>query len=126
VVLYRSSGPAPNPNLVPPACVVSRLGYDDWSMLMWGRPISCWDWGWPTLVGTLTRQPEVYAKPKSRQPCSPEFRRQLAYPVHAGRDPAELAREFEPTRHSIRGWLAKARQQLSPHEVVLCGAQPDE
>jgi transposase len=26
--------------------------------------------------------------------------------VHAGRDPEELAREFEPTSQSIRNWVS--------------------
>jgi transposase len=28
--------------------------------------------------------------------------------VHAGRDPADLAREFEPSAESIRAWVALA------------------
>ena len=35
--------------------------------------------------------------PKTLPPYSPEFRPQMVELVHAGRDPAELAREFEPT-----------------------------
>jgi transposase len=41
--------------------------------------------------------------PKSRPPYSPEFRRQMVDLVHAGRDPDDLAREFEPT--SKVGWV---------------------
>ena len=33
----------------------------------------------------------------------PEFRRQMVELVHAGRAPAELAREFRPTKHSRSG-----------------------
>jgi transposase len=49
--------------------------------------------------------------PKTRPPYSPEFRRQMVELVHAGRDPAELAREFEPTAQSISHWVAQADRQ---------------
>ena len=42
---------------------------------------------------------------KTRTPYSPEFRRQMVELVRAGRDPDELAREFEPTAQSIRNWV---------------------
>ena len=38
---------------------------------------------------------------KTRPPYSPEFRRQMVELVRAGRDPDDLAREFEPTAQSI-------------------------
>jgi transposase-like protein len=62
-------------------------------------------------VDTLKLSPEVLKMPKSRPPYSPEFRRQMVDLVHAGRDPDDLAREFEPTGQSIRAWVAKADQQ---------------
>jgi hypothetical protein len=40
--------------------------------------------------------------PKTRPPYSLEFRRQMVDLVRAGRDPEELAKEFEPTAQSIR------------------------
>ena len=55
---------------------------------------------------TLSR--EVFAMPKTRPPYSPELRRQLVEPVHAGRDPEDLAREFEPTAQSIRTRVTQA------------------
>src|SRR5258708_13084538 len=54
--------------------------------------------------------------PKTRPPYSPEFRRQMIELVHAGRDPAELAREFEPTAQSISHWVAQADRQEGPRE----------
>ncbi len=45
---------------------------------------------------------------KTRPPYSPEFRRQIVELVRAGRDPDDLAREFEPTAQSIRHWVAMA------------------
>ncbi len=46
--------------------------------------------------------------PKTRAPYAPEFRRQMVDLVRAGRDPDDLAREFEPTAQSIRNWVAVA------------------
>ena len=49
--------------------------------------------------------------------------------VRAGRDPAELAREFEPTGQSIRAWVAKSSQKEGRHEAGgtgLAGAERDE
>ena len=45
---------------------------------------------------------------KTRPPYSPEFRRQMVELVRAGRDPDDLAREFEPTAQSIRHWVGVA------------------
>ena len=44
---------------------------------------------------------------KTRLPYPPEFRRQMVELVRAGRDPDDLAREFEPTAQSIRNWMAR-------------------
>ena len=46
--------------------------------------------------------------PRTRPPYPPEFRRQMVELVRAGRTPAELAREFEPTASTIRSWLQQA------------------
>ena len=48
--------------------------------------------------------------PRTHPPYSPEFRRQIVDPVRAGRDPADLAREFEPTAQAIRHWVVQARR----------------
>lgn len=45
---------------------------------------------------------------KARAPYPPEFRRQMVDLVRSGRDPDDLAREFEPTAQSIRNWVASA------------------
>ena len=56
--------------------------------------------------------PNAFAKgvtmPRTRLPYSPEFRNQMVELVRAGRDPDDLAREFEPTAQSIRAWVLKA------------------
>ena len=46
--------------------------------------------------------------PRTRDPYPPEFRQQIIELVRAGRSPAELAREFEPSYETIRGWVKQA------------------
>jgi len=50
----------------------------------------------------------VFIMPKTRPPYSAEFRRHMVELVGAGRDPTELAREFEPSGQAIRNWVAQA------------------
>ena len=54
--------------------------------------------------------------PKTRLPYAPEFRRQMIELVRAGRDPDDLAREFEPTSQSIRNWVALADRREGRRE----------
>ena len=49
--------------------------------------------------------------------------------VLAGRDPDDLAREFEPTGQSIRAWVAKASQkegQQGDAAIALAAPERDE
>ena len=46
--------------------------------------------------------------PKSHPPYPPEFRRRMVELVRAGREPEELARQFEPSARAIRNWVAQA------------------
>ena len=71
--------------------------------------------------------------PKTRPPYAPEFRRQMVELVRAGRDPADLAREFEPSAQAIRNWVAQADRQEGRREVkpaaadtALVAAERDE
>jgi len=67
--------------------------------------------------------------PKTRPPYSPEFRRQMVDLVRAGRDPTELAREFEPSSQAIRNWVAQADRQEGRREengVPLAATERDE
>ena len=48
---------------------------------------------------------------KTHPPYAPEFGRQMVELVGAGRDPADLAREFEPSSQAIRNWVAQADLQ---------------
>ena len=54
--------------------------------------------------------------PITRPAYSPEFRRQIIDLVRAGREPADLAREFEPSAESIRKWVALADKQEGRQE----------
>lgn len=66
---------------------------------------------------------------RTRRPYSPEFRRQMVDLVHSGRDPADLAREFEPTAQSISYWVAQANRQEGRREekgAGLAAAERDE
>ncbi len=71
--------------------------------------------------------------PKTRPPYAPEFRRQMVDLVHAGRDPRDLAREFEPSAQAIRNWVAQAdrregRREAKPPatDAPLSAAERDE
>ena len=55
--------------------------------------------------------------PKTRPAYAPEFRRQMIELVRAGRDPADLAREFEPSAQAIRNWVAEADRREGRREV---------
>ena len=70
--------------------------------------------------------------PKTRPPYAPEFRRQMVDLVRAGRDPTELAREFEPSAQAIRNWVAMADRQNgrktepAPDSPVLTSPEKEE
>jgi transposase len=54
---------------------------------------------------------------KTHPPYAPEFRRQLVELVRAGRDPGDLAREFEPSAQAIRNWVVQADLQDGRREA---------
>lgn len=54
---------------------------------------------------------------KTHPPYAPEFRRQMVELVRAGRDPADLAREYEPSAQAIRNWVAQADRQEGRREA---------
>ena len=60
--------------------------------------------------------------PKSRPPYSVEFRRQMIDRIRAGRDPEDLAREFEPSGQSIRNWVARADRKVGLREEKAAAA----
>jgi transposase len=64
--------------------------------------------------------------PKTRPPYSPEFRQQMVELVRAGRNPEELAREFEPSAQTIRNWAAQADRDSGRRQDGLTTAERDE
>ena len=65
--------------------------------------------------------------PKTRPAYPVEFRRQMVELVRAGRDPMDLAREFEPARQTIQNWVAEADGTcFSSVESGLVGDAPLE
>ena len=73
--------------------------------------------------------------PKTRPPYAPEVRRQIVELARAGRDPTDLAREFEPSAQAIRNWVAQAdrvegrsvvRPAAAAAEAALSAAERDE
>jgi transposase len=46
--------------------------------------------------------------PRTHKPYPQEFRQRMVELVRSGRDPAELAKEFEPSEWAIRGWVKQA------------------
>jgi transposase len=73
-----------------------------------------------------------FTMPKTRPPYAPEFRRQIIELVRAGRSPADLAREFEPSEQAIRNWVAAADRSegrtpsMPVDRTVLSAAERDE
>ena len=61
-----------------------------------------------------------------RAPYPPELRRQLVELVRAGRSPAELAEEFEPTEQAIRNWVAQADRDQGKRPDGLSSAEKEE
>jgi transposase len=45
--------------------------------------------------------------PRSHAPYPEEFRRRMVELVRSGRNPEELAREFEPSAQAIRNWVCQ-------------------
>ena len=63
---------------------------------------------------------------KTRPPYSPEFRRQMVELVRVGRDPDDLAREFEPMAQSIRHWVGVADRGGGRREEKVEVVTPSE
>ena len=64
--------------------------------------------------------------PKTRPPYPPEFRQQMVELVRAGRNPEELAREFEPSAQTIRNWAAQADRDEGRRQDGLTTTERDE
>lgn len=64
--------------------------------------------------------------PKSRPPYPLEFRNQIIALVRAGRTPAELAEEFEPTAQTISNWIAQADRDDGQRHDGLTSTEREE
>ncbi len=64
--------------------------------------------------------------PRTRPPYPPDFRRHMVELVRAGRDPEDLAREFEPSGQTIRNWVAQAERDDGHRADGLSSAEKEE
>jgi transposase len=64
--------------------------------------------------------------PKSHPPYPLELRRRLVEMVRAGRSPAELAEQFEPSEQCIRNWLKQADRDSGKRQDGLTTAEKEE
>ena len=64
--------------------------------------------------------------PGSHPPYPPELRRRLVELVRAGRNPAELAEEFEPSEQSIHAWVKQAERDSGKREDGPTTAEKEE
>lgn len=64
--------------------------------------------------------------PKIRPPYPPEFRQHMVALVRAGRDPADLAHEFEPSAQAIRNWVAQADRDRGHRSDGLSSSEKEE
>lgn len=64
--------------------------------------------------------------PKSHPPYPPELRRRLVELVRAGRSPAELAEEFEPSDQCIRNWVRQADRDRGKRQDGLTSEEKVE
>ena len=64
--------------------------------------------------------------PKSRPAYPPEYRRKIIALVRAGRNPHELASEFECSAQTIRNWVTQAEADAGKRDDVLTSAEREE
>jgi len=63
---------------------------------------------------------------KTRGPYPQEFRDQIVELARAGRTPAELAKEFEPSAQTICNWVAQADRDEGRRDNGLSCVEQDE
>ena len=64
--------------------------------------------------------------PPTRPPYPAELKRQIVELARAGRSPAELAREFEPTAQTIQNWIRQADRDEGLREDGLTSSETEE
>jgi transposase len=77
-------------------------------------------------VDTSLLEKEVFPMGKTHVPYSAEFWRQMIELVRAGRQPEDLAREFEPSAQAIRNWVAQADRDEGRREDGVSSAEREE
>lgn len=65
-------------------------------------------------------------KSKANRRYAPEFQRQMVELIRSGRNPEELAREFEPSAQAIRNWVAQADRDEGRRADGLTSAERSE
>ena len=86
----------------------------------------------PSPLPANAQRQKVSLNGQDASPYAPQFRRQGVELVRAGRDPGDLACEFEPSSRAIRNWVAPAdrrdgRRQTKPAaEAGLSAAEREE
>jgi len=63
---------------------------------------------------------------RHRRPYTEEFRRQMVELVRAGREPEQLAAEFEPSAESIRNWVKQAARDAGGRDDGLTTVEREE
>jgi len=63
---------------------------------------------------------------KTRPPYPAEYRARIMELARAGRNPEELAKEFEPTGQTIRNWLQQDDRDSGRREDGLTTAEREE
>src|SRR6202158_3582476 len=63
---------------------------------------------------------------RQRAPYAPESRQQMIELVRSGRDPEQLAREFEPSAQAIRNWVAQADRDGGRRDDGLTTVERDD
>jgi transposase len=64
--------------------------------------------------------------PTTRPPYPAEYRRKILALVRAGRNPHDLARQFECSAQTIRNWLAQEQADTGEREDLLTSAEREE
>lgn len=64
--------------------------------------------------------------PKKRPVYPPEYRRRLVELARSGRTCESLAKEFEPSAHTIRGWVKQADLDEGRRADGLTSAEREE
>ena len=64
--------------------------------------------------------------PRSRPPYPPEFRQEMVKLVRSGRNPEDLARQYEPSSQTIRNWVAQADRDEGRRDDGLTSAEREE